>query len=177
MRGQLDRGLRYGVLALVGAWVGLGSAVAGDSPARAAFARLANLEGTWYGQAAEHGEADRAVHVFRVSANGSVIMETMFPGTDHEMINMYHLDGDTLMLTHYCAMGNQPRMRLAAGSTGDVLTFEFAGGTNIDPAKDTFIHDARLAFKDDSTFESAWTSWKDGAEDHTMVFALRRVEE
>lgn len=176
MRGSRNIGLRLGGLVLVG-WACLGPAIAGDSPARAAFERLKGLEGTWTSEApAEHGEAVNTVHVFRVSANGSVIMETMFPGTDHEMINMYHLDGDTLMLTHYCASGNQPQMRLASGSSANALTFEFVGGTNLDPAKDTFIHDARLVFKEDATLESEWTAWKDGEENHRMVFTLHRGE-
>ena len=52
------------------------------------------------------------VHEFKTSAAGTVVMETMNPGTGHEMINMYHVDGDDLLLTHYCAGNNQPRMRL-----------------------------------------------------------------
>lgn len=36
----------------------------------------------------------------------------MQPGTDHEMINMDHLDCEDLVLTRYRAGGNQPRMRL-----------------------------------------------------------------
>jgi hypothetical protein len=150
-------------------------AIAADSPAEAAFARLKGLAGTWNGKSpAEHGDVEGTTHVFRVSANGTVVMETMFPGTDHEMINMYHLDGDTLMLTHYCAAGNQPRMRLAAESTGDELIFEFAGGTNLDPEKDAYIHDARFVF-DGDTLESNWVSWNGGQEEHTMVFTLRRA--
>ncbi len=163
-------------LALLGSLVCLSPAVAEDSPAQVAFERLKGLAGTWTENAsAEHGEGAASTHVFRISANGSVVMETMFPDTEHEMINMYHLDGDTLRLTHYCAAGNQPQMKLAAGSTADDLTFEFVGGTNLDPAKDGFIHDARLVLSDDGTLESRWASWKDGKENHEMVFTLRRA--
>ncbi len=31
--------------------------------------------------------------VFAVSSNDSIVRETMFPGTPHEMTNVYHLDG------------------------------------------------------------------------------------
>ncbi len=148
-------------------------AIAGASPAEAAFERLKGLAGTWNGTApGEAGDSD-VTHVFEVSANGTVVMETMFPGTEHEMINMYHLDGDDLMLTHYCAAGNQPRMRLAPGSSADEMIFEFDGGTNLDPEKDRYIHDARLVFVGDS-LESNWTSWSAGREDRKMVFKLRR---
>ena len=40
---------------------------------------------------------------FRVTSAGSVVQETMFPGSDHEMVNMYSVDGDKLLMTHYCA--------------------------------------------------------------------------
>jgi hypothetical protein len=148
-------------------------AVAGDFSAQAAFERLKGLAGTWTGKAPAEGGGSDATHVFQVSANGTVVMETMFPGTDHEMINMYHLDGESLMLTHYCAGGNQPRMRLASGSTANEMVFEFDGGTNLDPEKDSYIHDARLVF-DGDMLESNWVSWSAGKENHKMVFRLHR---
>ena len=87
---------------------------AGGVKAQTAFDELKSLAGTWRGEIeGEGGEAeaekmDEAIHEFRVSAAGTVVMETMGPGTEHEMINMYHIDGDDLVLTHYCAGGNQP---------------------------------------------------------------------
>jgi hypothetical protein len=65
---------------------------------------------------------------------------------------------------------------MATSSTAEVLTFEFAGGTNLDPEKDLFIHDARLVLRSADEIESAWTAWKGGKEDHRMTFALRRAE-
>lgn len=67
--------------------------------------------------------------VFAVSSGGSVVREIMFPGTEHEMTNLYHMDGDSLVLTHYCAGGNQPRMRAEAGD-GTRLKFEFDSVTD-----------------------------------------------
>ena len=55
---------------------------------------------------------------FRLAGNGSALVERLFPGTDHEMVSIYHLVGSDLVLTHYCAMANQPRMKLVAGGTG-----------------------------------------------------------
>ena len=47
--------------------------------------------------------------VYGVTAAGTAVMEALFPETDHEMLTVYHLEGNDLVLTHYCAMGNQPR--------------------------------------------------------------------
>ena len=116
-------------------------------------------------------------HVFEVSANGSVVMETMMPGTEHEMINMYHLDGDDLVMTHYCAGGNQPHMRLnAETSTPDALNFDFDGGTNLDPAKDGHIHAGQLIFKGKDQIDSVWVGYNEGKPAGTMTFHLSRSE-
>ncbi len=32
------------------------------------------------------------------------------------MITMFHMDGDRLLMTHYCGAGNQPRMKLVASN-------------------------------------------------------------
>jgi hypothetical protein len=160
-----------------------GSLTAGageTSPAADAFARIKTLAGTWTGEAKpfETDETFPVTHEFRVSANASVVMETMSPGTEHEMINMYHLDGDDLVLTHYCAAGNQPTMRLAGVSEdGRTLRFEFTGGSNLDPAVDDHIHEASLTLVDDDTLEESWVGYADGKPaGEALEFTLHRAE-
>jgi hypothetical protein len=157
-----------------------GSLTAGageTSPAADAFARIKTLAGTWTGEAKpfETDETFPVTHEFRVSANASVVMETMSPGTEHEMINMYHLDGDDLVLTHYCAGGNQPTMKLVKAE-GDTLEFDFTGGTNLDPAADGHIHAGRLVFVDADTIRSDWIAFAGGKEMGTTTFSLKRGE-
>ena len=69
------------------------------------------------------------------------VVETVFPGSAHEMVTVYHADGPDLVLTHYCMEGNQPRMR-AKGAQGSRFDFAFDGGTNIDPKRDRHMHSA-----------------------------------
>jgi hypothetical protein len=65
-----------------------------------------------------HLGRDRERHVGTISAEytltggGSVLMEVL-----GGMSTAYHLDNGTLMLTHYCGAGNQPRMRVKASRT------------------------------------------------------------
>ena len=150
---------------------------------RSAFDQLKTLAGSWQGlpegEGLEAEEEARAagevVHQFRVSAAGTVVMETMNPGTDHEMINMYHLDGEDLMLTHYCAGGNQPTMRLNRDlSTTGELVFDFAGGTNLDPAVDPHIHSAKITLVDGDHLVSRWLSYAGGEPAGSMTFHLAR---
>ena len=87
---------------------------------------------------------------YKVSANGSVVMETLFSGTPHEMITMYHLAGNDLVATHYCAGANQPHFKLdTEKSTPNELVMAFDGGTNIDMDKGAFMHGGKIAFAPD----------------------------
>ena len=157
--------------------------LAAEMTADAALQQLKSLEGTWIGTpegAGDEAEAEAeatgtVTHVIEVSAAGTVVMETMQPGTDHEMINMYHLDGEDLRLTHYCAGGNQPQMKLdLRKSSPETLVFDFVGGSNLDPAVDHHIHAAEIGFVDRDHLESIWRSWGDGRQQATMTFHLAR---
>src|SRR5262249_2697880 len=53
-----------------------------------------------------------------------------------EMISVYTADGPDLILTHYCVLGNQPRMKADPDSPPNQIVFRFAGGSNLEPAKD-----------------------------------------
>ncbi len=160
-------------------------AVAGGVSAEAAFEQLKSLAGTWKGSAEGEGEeaateaekAGQIIHEIRLSAAGTVVMETMGPGTEHEMINMYHVDGDDLVLTHYCAGGNQPTMRLDRGaSTAARLIFDYSGGTNHDPQVDQHIHSADIRLVDGDHIVSAWSAHAGGEQVGMMTFHLARAE-
>ena len=140
-----------------------------DAPAaKTAFERLKSIEGEWKGD-------DSMKVVYKVTAAGSVVQETMFPGTPSEMVTMYHLDGDELRLTHYCASGNQPRLKLdRKASSDDTLEFVFEGGTNLDPAKDMHMHSGRIWFKDAKHLESEWDGYADGKKTGSHTFVLSK---
>lgn len=143
------------------------------SPAAAQLETLKGLAGTWTGKAGEGDKAFDATVEYRVTANGTAVMETLFAGTPHEMVTVYHLDGDQLLLTHYCAAGNQPMMRATPSSDPRTLSFDFVRGTNMKPG-DMHMHSAKLVVVDDAHLESEWVSWKGGKPADTAKFALTR---
>jgi hypothetical protein len=150
------------------------SAPAGKVDAKAAFEKLKGLAGEWQGKAGEEGMP--ATVTYRVTSNGSVVMETLMPGTDHEMITMYHMAGNELVATHYCSAGNQPHLKLdSEKSTPTQLVFAFDGGTNIDPAKDGHIHQGQINLGADGQLESIWTFYAGGQKARSMDFHLTRV--
>ena len=144
--------------------------------AKAAFAKLKTLKGTWNNKVseAEHHEpaADTKV-IYRLTGAGSALVETDFPDSDHEMVSVYHLDGEDLRLTHYCAVGNQPRLKLdRASSTPTRLVFVFDGGSNLDPAKDMHIHGMIMTFEKEGEVEAAWEGYAGGKPAGTTRFNL-----
>ena len=45
-------------------------------------------------------------------------------GSGRETMTVFHPDHDDLVLTHYCAQGNQPRLRVAELTKGAVASFD-----------------------------------------------------
>lgn len=167
--------ISVGLLVAVGGWKTFGADAKGVG-ARSAFARLKGLAGDWKAREVMEGHpAQEGTVTYRVTSGGSVVMETLFAGTGHEMVSMYHLDGDDLRLTHYCAAQNQPHLKLdRAASTPDALVFAFDGGTNFDPSKDFHMHSGRIVFRGAGRVESEWDGYKGREKMHTAKFVLTR---
>ena len=135
--------------------------------------RLRALEGEWIDVDGVLGEKGKVAVTYRVSGAGHTVVETFPVGTPHEMVTVYHLDGPNLVLTHYCTSNTQPRMT-SAGLSGNVLAFDFAGGANIDPAKTSHMHAARLEFISADEIKGTWHNWSDGKHDHAASFRVVR---
>ena len=172
----LRAGRTMGILAVL-AMVSMSQVKAADGiTAKAAFDKMKTLAGEWKSESSAHAGDKPGKISYKVTGSGSVLMETDYEGTEHEMISMYHLDGDDLVMTHYCALGNQPKMKLdRAKSTADNLVFAFDGGTNFDPATDLHIHSASFKFgTDPKKFESTWEAFHGAKKDHTATFKHTR---
>ncbi|NUP96549.1 MAG: hypothetical protein HUU28_10345 [Planctomycetaceae bacterium] len=137
------------------------------------FERLKSLAGDWV--ALEGGEAPPGSIVrYEVTSAGSALVETLFVGTPNEMRTVYFLDRGQLVLVHYCAAGNQPRMRALPSTSPDELTFDFDGGSNVDLEHGLHMHAAKFRFSTDARLETEWTHWQDGKAGGTVKFVLAR---
>ena len=76
-------------------------------------------------------------------------------GTEHEMPTIYHMDGDRLMATHYCAAQNQPRMVLKPG--GEKLQFEFLDVTNLKSPEAGHMRRMAITILDKDHIQQEWT--------------------
>ncbi len=150
-------------------------APAGDGSAR--FEQFKQLAGDWVGTATGHGPDEKQVHVqFKVTAGGSAVVETEFPGTEHEMVTVITQDGADLSLTHYCMLGNQPHMKADAKGATDKVAFQFVSVSNAQADKDMFMHDVTYTFVDKDTLKAEWTHCKDGKVGGAVVIALKRTK-
>ena len=167
---MIGNALKCAVLGLIllsigGVFAVAAPAGAGSHPAAvsAPFERLKSLAGEWV--AAEDGEMFKkgdVVSRYAVTASGSAVVETVFPGSPHEMVTVYSAEGPDLVLTHYCMEGNQPRMRAKNPKGSSRLDFAFDGGTGIDPKKDRHMNSATIEFVGPDELSTVWTEIEAG---------------
>jgi len=135
----------------------------------ALFDELKKLEGHWSSDQKEHA----ADVTYKLSSGGTVLVETMAMANHAEMITMYHPDGEGLALTHYCMLGNQPRMKAAKDQKPGVIKFEGDGGTNMKP-DDKHMHTLTVTFIDADHIKQDWTLFDGGKEQTVVTIILAR---
>lgn len=143
--------------------------------ARSAFDFLKTLAGDWERSGDEHHHGSKTQTVsFRPTAAGSAVMETIFAGDPLEMVSVYHMDGDSLLMTHYCALQNAPVMKFEKSGEPGEIKFVFHGGTNFDPKVDAHVHEGVIRIKDANTLESSFVGYSDGKPDQRPHGILKR---
>lgn len=155
------------------------SAVAGPDHSHPApvmpkeFDQLKSLVGTWEGKS-KMGETEQTVTVvYALTSGGTAISETLMAGTPHEMVTVYHKEGDTLAMTHYCALGNQPHMRLKSAD-GNKLSFELYKNTGIGNASEPHMHAVTLTLDGPNSLKQEWVHFAGGKPTETVTFQLSR---
>ena len=144
------------------------SAVA-QTNAQKAFASIKTLPGSWAGDTS----MGPVQVTFKVTAGGSAVMSEIF-GKGEDMISMFNLDGPgRLLLTHYCAVGNEPRMEASLSPDGKVITFTYLDATNLNTPDAGHMQKMILTMIDDNHHTEEWT-FVDHGKAHKDVFDLRR---
>lgn len=144
----------------------LTTAAFAQSGAQKSFDSLKALAGTWQGRATAvpqvpgMGENTTMQVSLRVTSRGNALVHEMKetgkpddPAHYDHPVTMLYLDGDRLLLTHYCDAGNRPRMVARSSPDGKRVEFDFldlSGGTehgHMDHAVFTIV-DADHHFED-----------------------------
>ena len=162
-------------LAVVAVIAAIGSACQGSTgtPADAAISKLRALAGEWQGQDAEGNQVKSS---FVPIASDTAVMETLtMPQEKDDMVTLYSLDGDSILLMHYCPTNNQPRMRaVPSGMLIKELVFSFQGAGNLPDLSVGHEHKLVLRFDDPDHITERWT-WRNKGKDTEMVFHLTRT--
>ena len=109
------------VFVLMAATAFAADTAATQSGAQKSFDQLKTLAGSWEGTF-----EGKPLHVtLRVTSMGNALMHEMKGDTPEDPITIFNLDGDRLLLTHYCDAGNRPRMVGKLSPDGKTLDFEF----------------------------------------------------
>jgi hypothetical protein len=140
--------------------------------ARQVFEKLKSLEGRWRGKSTKGWTEETTI---RVIAGGSVVEMASFdahPG--EQMRTMFHLDGDRLLLTHYCVARNQPRL-VARAEDESGIVFEFLDATGLPSRDKGHMDKARYRFVDDRHFVEHWTWYQDGQERWMEEITMERL--
>src|SRR5258707_2532028 len=91
-----------------------------QSDAQKAFEKLKTLAGSWQGSVM--GMSVQTT--IRVTSRGNAILhEVTSSGMPDNPITMIYVDGDRLLLTHYCDSGNRPRMEGKISPDGNSVEF------------------------------------------------------
>ena len=137
------------------------TAVQGADPVnpREVFATLQTLSGEWEGKT----EAGRALKVsYRLTANNTVLVETWTLGPTRESLTLYHMDNESLIATHYCPVGNQPRLRLKKGGSASLFVFEFVSATNLPKPEAAHQHRFEIELLQPNSFARSETYLENG---------------
>lgn len=128
--------------------------------------RMKTLVGTWKGSAV--GMPEKTVEVqYRLSSGGSAVVETISPGTPHEMTTVYFDEAGKLAMTHYCMLGNHPTMYLTKSSATE-LQFDV-----LRTSDEKHMNALDITFKSADEMDQRW-GMVDGKKSEMTTFTLRR---
>ena len=131
------------------------------SDAQKSFDSLKALAGSWEGHVTtappQPDIEGKPAHLsLRVTSMGNAMVHEMTgDGRPDDPITMLYLDGDRLLLTHYCDAGNRPRMTGKMSPDGKTVEFDFldvAGSTDYG-----HMHHAVFTVIDENHHSEDWT--------------------
>ena len=149
------------------------------SEAQKSFEKLKSLAGSWEGRLSvvpndAQFDGKLVQLTLRVTSMGNALMHEMrVADRPDDPITMLYLDGDRLLLTHYCDAGNRPRMVGKVSPDGKSVEFDFldiAGSTEYG-----HMHHAVFTMTDADHHTEDWTFMEGDKPVHAR-FDLQRTK-
>ena len=140
-----------------------------QSDAQKALDRFKAMAGTWTGKGAQGQTSEVS---YQLMAGGTSVMADIKMG-DEAMTSMFYVDGDRLLMTHFCPSNNQPRMKATFSPDGKTVTFDFVDATNLASPQAGHMHKVVYVFADADHYSEDWT-WKHEGKDAHFQFDMQR---
>ena len=154
----------------------------GESPpaskANDTFKLIKALAGDWEGSYECIGKNRKGPMNARyyLTGNGTAVVEDLIMDNNPNMTTVYHLDGADLRATHYCAAGNQPRLK-ATSMEGDnkVVKFHIVDITNMPTPEAGHVRDLELRLTSASQITILFTFVGSGKESVERIELARKT--
>jgi hypothetical protein len=125
-----------------------------QSDAQKSFDELKTLAGSWEGTF----DGKPMQVSLRVTSMGNALMHEMrIAGRADDPITMLYVDGDRLLLTHYCDAGNRPRMAASMSPDGKTVDFHFVDVANFNDKQGGYMQHAMFTTLDANHHTEDWT--------------------
>lgn len=144
-----------------------------QSDAQKSFDKLKSLAGTW--TASYEGKPMQAS--LRVTSMGNAILHEMKGDGPDDPITMFYVEGDRLLLTHYCDAGNRPRMAGKISPDGKTIEFELVDVANYNKAQHGHMEHAVLTMIDENHHTEDWTFMLEGKPPMKVHLDMQRTKE
>jgi hypothetical protein len=140
-----------------------------QSNAQKVLDRFKSMVGTWEGKSPK-GQTSEVT--YRLMADGKAVMAESHMISEN-MTSMFYIDGERLLMTHFCPSGNQPRMAATISPDLKSVSFDFLDATNLPGPQAGHMHRAVYEFSDADHYTEAWT-WKQEGKDAVFHFEMQR---
>jgi hypothetical protein len=150
----------------------ISTAALAQSAAQKSFDQLKALAGSWEGSM----DGQQLQVSLRVTSKGNAILHEMKGAGPDDPITMLHLDGERLLLTHYCDAGNQPRMVATISPDGKSIVFDFVDATNLLSSQMGHMQRVTFTFIDPDHHTEKWEFAMAGGKQMGGLLDLKRTK-
>jgi hypothetical protein len=141
------------------------SAALGNS--ETAFEAFKSLQGKWTIQS--RGKTLSIEMTYEVGSNGSIVTEQF-----GKELSVIYRDGQSLLMTHFCNAGNQPRLRLKDSSQPGFMEFEMFDITNLKSADTAHVERVVYRIVDDKKIDLEIV-WLEGKSETAEKYTLTKI--
>jgi hypothetical protein len=141
------------------------------------FNLIKALAGDWQGSYEWIGKNRKGPMNARyyLTGNGTAVVEDLIVDGNANMTTVYHLDGADLRATHYCAAGNQPRLKATSTEDNKVVKFHMVDITNMPTPEAGHVRDLELRLTNPSQITILFTFVGAGKESVERIELARKT--